>query len=85
MIKELLRGLKWVALALIALVVIVGIWIGCAWAIGASVNRFMQINFENQNYIVLGSVILAFVLVAQVVTVILTGWVLISWNKSRKK
>lgn len=85
MIKELLKGLKWVALALLALVIIVGVWIGCAWAIGTSVNRLMQLNFENQNYIVLGSVILVFVLLAQVVTIILTGWVLISWNKSRKK
>jgi energy-coupling factor transporter transmembrane protein EcfT len=82
--KELLKGLKWVVLALIALVIAVASWYGAAWSLGWYVDKFFDLeNFGQQNYVQLGSCVLVFTLIIQIVTVILTGWLLLSWGRSR--
>ena len=82
--KELLKGSKWVILALVILTVAVAFWYGAAWSLGWYVRNFFDLkNFGPQNYVQLGSSVLVFTLIVQIITVILTGWFLLSWGKSR--
>ncbi len=82
--KELLKGSKWVILALIILTIAVASWYGAAWSLGWYVHNFFDLkNFGPQNYVQLGSCVLVFTLIVQIITVILTGWFLLSWGKSR--
>lgn len=83
--KELLKGLRWVILALIILAGGINVWYWIAWLFGWYVHKFFDLkNFGPWNYVQFGSCVLVFTLVIQIITVILTGWFLISWGKSRK-
>lgn len=83
--KELVKGSKWVIIAIVALALVVAVWIGSAWSMGWFIDRFFDLkNFGPLNYIAFGSSVLAFILVIQIVTVVLTGWFLISWGRTHK-
>ena len=83
-LKELLKRSKWVILAIIILVIVIASWYGVAWALGWYIHKFFDLkNFGPWNYVRHGSCILVFTLIIQIVTIILTGWFLISWGKSR--
>ena len=82
--KEMLKGLKWVILAISILVVIVASWWGVAWSLGWYIHKFYNLSeFNSGLYVHFGSSILVFTLVIQIITLILFGWVLISWGKSQ--
>jgi len=82
--KELFKGLKWFLLALAILAICIAAWYGFAWSLGWYVHHFFDLkNFGQWNYVQFGSCILVFTLVIQIVTVVLTGWFLIAWGKSR--
>lgn len=82
--KELLKGLKWVVLALIILTVAVITWYGVSWSLGWYVDRFFDLkSFGSQDFVQFGSSVLVFTLIIQIITIILTGWFLVSWGKSR--
>ena len=84
--KELLKGSKWVILALVILSVVVVSWYGAAWSLGWYTHKFFDLkNFGQGNYVQFGSCVLVFTLIIQVITIILTGWFLISWGKSRDR
>jgi len=82
--KELLRGSKWVGVAILVVIVTVALWLGIAWSLGWFTNRFFDLsNFGSQNYISFGSSVLVFTFIIQIITVILTAWGLLSWGKAR--
>jgi len=84
--KELLKGSKWVLLAVLILAVLVAGWYGTAWTLGWYVERFFDLkDFGSANFVQFGSSMLVFTLIVQIITIILTGWFLLSWGKSRKK
>lgn len=80
LIIELLRGLKWVILFLGLLAVLFYIWLGCAWCIGWGLNHY---RIDPMNFKVIGSCAMAFVLVVQIVMLVLIGWVLNAYRRSR--
>lgn len=81
---ELLKGLKWVILLITVLAVLVISWCGAAWVLGWYAYKFFDLkNFGPENYVQFGSSVLVFMLIVQVITIIITGWFLISWGKSR--
>lgn len=81
---ELLKGSKWVLVAIIIIAFLVGAWVGLSWSIGWFVNSFFDLqNFGPQSYISFGSIMLVFNLILQIITVIITVWALLSWGKSR--
>lgn len=82
--EELLQGLKWVLFAIMGVVIIVLLWVGAAWSLGWFTEKFYDLpNFGSANYISFGSSILVFILLAQIITIILTAWGLLSWGKAR--
>ena len=82
--KELLKGFKWVIISILILAIIIVSWIGCAWSLGWLVERFFDLqNFGSNKYIVFGSGVLAFTLIIQMITIILTLWALLAWGRSR--
>jgi len=82
--KELLRGLKWVGIALLILVALVAMWVGGAWSLGWLINQYVDLqNFGPHRYISVGSGVLAFTLIIQVITIILTLWALLAWGRSK--
>lgn len=82
--KELLKGFKWVIIALIILAALIALWIGCAWSLGWVVHRYVDLkNFSPENFIPFGSVVLVFTLIIQIITIILTLWALLAWGRAR--
>jgi hypothetical protein len=83
-LKELFRGLKWVMVVLLSIAVGIGIWVGSAWGLGYLINRTFDLkNFGPHNYISFGSFVLVFALIVMIITIVLTGWALISYGRSR--
>jgi hypothetical protein len=83
-LKELFRGLRWVVVILLSIAVAIGVWIGSAWSLGYLINRAFDLkDFGPHNYISFGSLVLVFALVVIIITVVLTGWALISYGRSR--
>lgn len=83
LIKELFRGLKWVAIALGVVAILIGLWLGCAWGIGWTLNHFYDLkNFGPHKYFSLGSCTLVFTLIIQVVTVIIVAWFLMAYGRA---
>lgn len=84
-LKELLCGFKWVLISIIILVIIVILWVGCAWSLGWLINKYFDLqNFGPRNFITFGSIVMVFTLLIQVITIIITVQVLIAWGKSRR-
>lgn len=84
MLKELLRGLRWVFVALGTIAFLVALWVGCAWSIGWALNHFYDLkNFGSSQYISVGSCALVFTVLIQIVTIILTLWVILSYGKNK--
>ena len=82
-IAELLTGFKWVLIAILLLSVLIAGWLGCAWGIGWAINHFFDLrNFGPKSYLAYGSCIIAITFILQVITILLTGWVLIAYGKS---
>jgi hypothetical protein len=82
--KELLGGFKWVAIILTSIAVIIIAWIGAAWGLGYLINHVFDLkSFGPHNYISFGSFVLVFGLVIIITTIVLTGWALISYGRSR--
>ena len=81
--KALIKGSKWVVVFLGLLFFLIALWLGCAWSIGWLVNRFFDpSHFGPQQYLLFGSCVLVFTLIVQAITIILTGWILISYGQS---
>ncbi len=81
---ELIKGLKWVLLAIIILAAVVASWYGVAWSMGWYAHNFFDLkNFGQSNYVQFGSCVLVFTLITQIITIIITGWFLLAWGKSR--
>jgi hypothetical protein len=78
--KELIKGSKWVFIFLGTLFLLIALWLGCAWSIGWTVNH-MGI-YGPQHYLLFGSCALIFTLIIQAITIILAGWILISYGRS---
>lgn len=82
--KDLLKGLRWLLITMAILIFLIGLWIVFSWSIGWVINSFFDLeNFGPKNYISLGSIILVFNLVMQILTVVVTAWALVSWGKAR--
>jgi hypothetical protein len=82
--KELVRGFKWVVIALLIMAIIFAGFVGCAWVLGWAINHFFDLkNFGPQNFISFGSCVLAYTLLIQLVTIILTGWAMLAYGRSR--
>jgi len=82
--KELLKGLKWVLIAVSVIIFLIGVWVGLAWFIGWFVNRFFDLqNFGPHSYISFGSIMLVLCLAMQIITIVITAWALISYGKAR--
>ena len=81
MVKELIKGLKWVGVAVGVIGVIVGLWVGCAWSLGWSLNHFFHMG-SPENYISVGSFILVFTSIVLLLAIILIGWVLLAYGKT---
>ena len=81
---ELLKGSKWVGIALFVIALLVTLFIGSAWGLGWLVERFFDLgNFGPHKYIAFGSAVLVFTTIIQLVTIILTIWALLAYGKSR--
>ena len=81
---ECFKNSKWVIILLVSLVTVVGLWIGCSWTLGWLVNKIINSGkLSLDNYITVGSYVLSFVMVIQVITVALVVWFLLSWSKAR--
>ena len=82
--KELLRGLKWLGLSLIILAALIAMWVGCAWSLGWLIEHYVDLqNFGPHRYISIGSGILTFTLIIQIITIIITLWALLAWGRSK--
>jgi hypothetical protein len=83
---ELIRGLKWVFLILGILAVLLYAWLGCAWCIGWGLNHYFDLkNIGPQNFRAMGSCAMGFVLIIQIVALVLTGWLLNAYHRSRRQ
>lgn len=83
--KELLKGSKWVVICLVVLAVGIAAWYWVAWCLGWYTHRFFDLKtFGPQNFVQFGSSMLVFTLIVQIITVILTGWFLLAWGRSRQ-
>jgi len=82
--KELFRGFKWVFVAFLILVGLIGLWLGCAWSLGWLVDNYLNVEMLSSNkYIGFGSVVLVFILIIQLITIILVLWALLAWGRSK--
>jgi len=81
---EMLKGLKWVILALAILAAIVASWWGIAWSLGWYIDKIYNLSeFNSGLYVQFGSSVLVFTVIVQIITLILFGWILIAWGKSQ--
>jgi ABC-type multidrug transport system fused ATPase/permease subunit len=82
--KELTKSFKWVLIALSIIVFIATAWIGCSWVLGWAIDHFFDLrNFSPSDFISFGSCVLIFTLLIQIITVILTGWAMLAYGRSR--
>jgi len=83
-LKELTKGFRWVLVALLILIVLVAGWVGAAWLLGWAVNHFFDLrHFSSANFISFGSCTLVFMLIIQIITIIITGWAMLAYGRSR--
>jgi hypothetical protein len=83
MIKELIRGLKWLGAAIGVLILLIGLWLGCAWSLGWAFSHFFNwAAFGPSKYISFGSCALVFTVIIQILTLLLVGWVLVAYGRA---
>ena len=83
-LKELFRGIKWIAIILCIIILLVAGWVGFSWCMGYAVDHLFDLkSFGSIHYISFGSCVLVFTLLVQILTVIFTIWAILAWGKSR--
>ena len=83
-LKKLLTAFKLLALVLLFVGGIMGVWTGFAWGLGCLIAHSFDIaHFGPHNYIAFGSFFLVFVVLINVVILIVAGWALISYGRAR--
>ena len=75
--------LKWVGVAILAIAFLLGAWLGLAWLLGFSLTTIFHLNLIKSQFIGVGSCILVFTMIVQIITVVVTVWFLITWGKAK--
>ena len=82
--KKLSIGLKWIALVLLFVGGVLGVWVGSAWGLGCLFGHsFDMAHYGPLSYIALGSFLLVFVVLINIITLVLAGWALFVYGRAR--
>ena len=83
-LKRLFVAFKLLALMMLFVGGVIGIWVGFAWGLGCLIDHsFDMAHFGFHSYIAFGSFLLVLIILINVVALILTGWALITYGKAR--